>query len=395
MKNDFPLLKNNPNIVYLDSAATSQKPRSVLDAINEFYTTSNANAHRGIYSISIKASLAMDEARKTIAQFFNTTDRHIVFTKNTTESLNLLSRSIPILKDQNIIITEIEHHSNFVPWQELAKRSGAHLKIASYDKETFSLESISELVDQKTRIVSFTAMSNVSGQKFPVKNIIKAIRAKNKDAIIIVDACQWAVHEPIDVNELDADYLACSAHKLYGPLGVGILYARDLEELPPFLYGGDMIESVSKESTTYAKGPTKFEAGTMDVAGIVGAAKAIEYLQDHRHDAMRIEKELTDLALKELKKIKGINIIGHQGEPAGSIISFFHESVPALDIAQFCAADNVCVRVGQHCAEPFLKALGVHATIRISIGLYNSEGDILQAIQSISSAIEKIMRKRT
>ncbi len=393
MREQFPLLTKHPQLIYLDNSATSQKPQCVLDSLQDFYLTYNSNINRGIYALSQEASKKVDEARSTIAQFFNSTSEHIVFTKNTTESLNLLSRSIPITKEQNIVTTEVEHHSNFVPWQETARRSGAQLRIARYNKETHDIQDLSELVDENTKVVTFTAMSNVSGQIFDVHQIIKNIREKNKDTIIIVDACQWAVHEAIDVQNFDADYLACSIHKMYGPLGVGVLYAKSLEKLDPFLFGGDMITSVSLEGSTYQKGPQKFEAGSIDMAGIVAAATAIEFLSDHREKKVSIEKELTQFTVSKLREIPGIAVVGHNGEKAGSIISFYHEVVGAYDIAQFCANENICIRVGQHCAEPFLKALNVHATCRISLGVYNTKQEIQKAITTITNTVQLITKK--
>lgn len=394
MKNKFPLLKNNPDMVYLDSAATSQKPQCVLDAIQEYYLTSNANAHRGIYGLSIKSTLALDDARSQIATYFNTTDEHIVFTKNTTESLNLLAYASTISKDENIVITEIEHHSNLVPWQEKTRKEGAELRFAKYNKENHNIQDISELVDKNTKIVSFTGMSNVSGQIFDVKKITQLIREKNPNTIIIVDACQLAVHELMDVQDMDVDFMVCSAHKMYGPLGVGILYAKDLEKLSPFLYGGNMIENVSLEKTTYTKGPSRFEAGTLDIANIVGTARAIKFIQENKHTRIKIEKELTKKAVEDLRSIEGMQVVGHNGENAGSIISFYHKTIPSLDIAQFCANENICIRVGQHCSQPFLNALCIKSTLRLSLGFYNTEEDINKIIKNIKRTVQLINKMK-
>lgn len=394
MKEEFPILKNNSDMVYLDSAATSQKPQVVLDTIMEMYKQYNANVHRGIYPLSVHASQKVEKARQRIAEFFHTSSEHIIFTKNTTESINLLSRSIKVEADENIVTTEIEHHSNFVPWQELAKRSQAELRIARYDKDKHNIQPIQDLVDEKTKIVSFTGMSNVSGQILDVKNMITAIREKNSNTIIIVDACQWAVHKEIDVEDVDADYVTCSAHKMYGPLGVGILYAKSLENLDPFLFGGDMIESVNLEVSTYQTGPSKFEAGTLDIAGIVATAKACEFMSQKREKIESLERELTNYALEKLRSIEGIQIVGHQGEDAVGIISFYHKEVPAFDIASLCAAKNICLRIGQHCAEPFLKALEVHATLRISFAAYNTKEDIDIAIHCIQDTISRLTKNK-
>lgn len=393
MREQFPLLVKHPQIVYLDNAATSQKPQVVLDALNEFYLNYNANIHRGLYPLALQASKKIEEARKSIAHFFHTSTNNIIFTKSTTESLNLLSRSIEVNSSQNIVITEIEHHSNLVPWQELAKRSNAQLRIARYNKEEHTINNIADLVDEHTALVSFSAMSNVSGQIFDVKEIISSIRTKNNNTIIIVDACQWAVHEEINTDELDVDYLTCSVHKMYGPLGLGILYAKDIDSLNPFLFGGDMIESVSVDSSTYQRGPQKFEAGTIDMAGVYAGAKALEFLSKNREEKIAIEKELTEFTVKKLREIEGMVVIGHNGEKVGSIISFYHTLVPALDIAQFAANENVCIRVGQHCAEPFLKALKVHATCRISLGIYNTKEEVQKAIDTITNTIKLIIKR--
>lgn len=386
MKHHFPLLEKHPDLIYLDTAATSQKPKIVLDAQREFYEMYNANIHRGIYPLSVQASKKIDDARNTIASFLQTRSDHIIFTKNTTESLNLLSRSIPFSETDNIVTTEIEHHSNFVPWQETANRTKAELRIARYDKNTHNIQNIVDLVDTNTKLVSFTGMSNVSGQIFDVKNIASEIKEKNPQTIIIVDACQWSVHEDIDVNELDIDYLTCSVHKMYGPLGIGILYAKNLDNLDPFLFGGDMIESVKLDRSTYQKGPAKFEAGTIDMAGIYASAVALKFLKQHRSD----QEELTTHLVSELRSIPGMKVIGHHGEKVGCIVSFYHEKIPAYDIATFCAAKNICLRVGQHCAEPFLDALEVKATLRISLGVYSTKEDIVKAIETIKETISRL-----
>ncbi|MGV8150331.1 MAG: aminotransferase class V-fold PLP-dependent enzyme [Candidatus Woesearchaeota archaeon] len=397
MRQDFPILKNNKELSYLDNAATTQKPNIVIDALKEFYESNNANAHRGVYKLSENASIMLDDARKKFAEFINAKKESVIFTKNTTEGLNMLANSLEKTfvfdENENIIVTEIEHHSNFVPWQQLCKRTGGEFRVVPYNLKKENIENIEKYVDDNTKIVAFTAMSNVTGLIIDVKLQIKSIRKKNKNAIIIIDATQYVAHNKLNIQEWDADFIVFSAHKVYGTTGVGIIYAKQkfLEEIAPFLYGGNMISSVTIEQSEWAEIPDKFEAGTIDTAGIFASSKAIDYFQKNFREYKKIEEDLKYYALKRLKKIKGIKIFGHNTKDYGPVISFAIEGIHPHDLATICDRHNVCIRSGHHCAQPFMKKLKVPATSRVSISFYNNTQDIDKLIDAIEDA-KKILK---
>lgn len=397
MREDFPLLKKG-NLAYLDNAATTQKPQVVIDALKNFYENHNANAHRGVYSLSENATALLDGARKIFARFISAESQNIIFTKNATESINLIATSIErtfiFEKDVNILVTEIEHHSNFLPWQQLCLRLGVEFRIVPYDVKKKDIEDISRYVDEKTKIVAFTAMSNVTGLIIDVKSNVSAIRKKNKDAIIVVDATQYVAHNKLNINEWGADFVVFSAHKIYGPTGVGVLYAktRFLEQLEPFLYGGSMINSVSIEKSEWAEPPARFEAGTIDVAGIIASAEAVKYFQKNFREYVNMEERLKNYALSRLKMVKGLDILGHdKKEKYGPVISFIIKEIHPHDLATICNRHNVCIRSGHHCAQPFMKKLGVPATSRVSISFYNNTADIDRLVDAIEDA-KKILK---
>lgn len=397
MRKDFPIL-NKDELVYLDNAATTQKPQAVIDALKSFYEKNNANAHRGVYSLSENATALLNDARKIFARFINAESHNIIFTKNATESINLIATSIErtfmFEKNDNVVITEIEHHSNFLPWQQLCARQNIEFRVVPYEFESNVIDVISKYVDENTKIVAFTAMSNVTGLMIDVKKHVSSIRKKNKDAIIIIDATQYVAHNTLNVNEWGADFIVFSAHKIYGTMGVGILYAktRFLERLEPFLYGGSMISSVSIDKSEWADPPERFEAGTIDAAGIIASAEAVKYLQKNFREYMDIEKKLKVYALKRLKGIKGLEIIGHDSkEKYGPVISFIIKNVHPHDLATICDRHNVCIRSGHHCAQPLMKKLGVAATSRASISFYNNTSDIDKLIDAIEDA-KKILK---
>lgn len=386
-KNDFPILKG---IHYLDNAATTQKPQIVIDSIKEFYETANANVHRGLYKLAEKATNEHEQARITIAKFINAKPEEIIFTRNATESFNILARSLePEIKSEHTIIsTEIEHHANFIPWQQLAKRTGAKFKVAKYNSKTHTLESVSNIVDEKTKIVAFTQMSNVSGLLIDVKKEISEIRRKNPDAIIIIDAAQSSPHIKIDVKDLDVDLLCFSAHKIYGPTGVGVIYGKKeiLDKLEPSIFGGHMIDTVTIEKSSWGEIPAKFEAGTANSAGIVAFAKAIEYLEKNNlSELFKKEEELKEYLVAKLKE-ENVKIIGHNSNNYGPVVSFTIEGIHPHDIATIADKYNVCIRAGHHCAQPFMNALGVSATARASISFYNEKEDVNALIESIKYA---------
>lgn len=381
IRNDFPVFEDD-TLVYLDSAATTQKPKYVIDAISEFYSHSYANVHRGIYNLSTKATEAYHNARVKVQNFINAKDwRSIVFTRGTTESINLVAHSWGkhnLQAGDEILITEMEHHSNIVPWQLLADKTAIILKyIPINDDGTLDLSKIDSLITENTKLVSIIHQSNVFGTINSIKEIIA--KAKQVGAITLIDAAQSIPHSKIDVQELDCDLLAFSGHKMLGPTGIGILYGKTeiLESMEPFMGGGDMISSVTMSESTWNDVPYKFEAGTPNIAQTVGFGAAIDYLNGIGLD--NIEKYLQELkgyTLEKLNEVNGITIYGHNDTESGSVISFNLDGVHPHDLAQFLDQDNIAVRAGHHCAQPIMDKLGVSATIRASLYIYNTKKDI-------------------
>ena len=380
-KNDFPILTNS-NIAYLDSGATTQKPREVLNAITQYYETSNANPHRGAYKLSIKATEVYDKAREKVAKFINSeSSKQIVFTRNATESLNLIAYSYGLnnlKKDDKIVISIMEHHSNLVPWQYVSKKTGAKLEYM-YTNENGELteKEIAEKITNGVKIVLGTIN--------PVKKIIK--KAHEVGAIVVLDASQSVPHMKVDVRDLDADFLVFSGHKMLSPLGIGVLYGKKelLENMDPFLYGGDMIEYVYEQETSFAEVPTKFEAGTQNVEGAVGLAAAIDYLEKVGMDNVeKIEKELMKYALLELSKLNFVTVYGPKEiEKHASVISFNVNGIHPHDVASILDSKNVCVRSGNHCAQPLLRYMGIDSTCRASFYIYNTKEDIDRLIEAL------------
>lgn len=388
-KNDFPILTNS-NIAYLDSGATTQKPREVLNAITQYYETSNANPHRGAYKLSIKATEVYDKAREKVAKFINSeSSKQIVFTRNATESLNLIAYSYGLnnlKKEDKIVISIMEHHSNLVPWQYVSKKAGAKLEYM-YTNENGELteKEIAEKITNGVKIVGITHVSNVLGTINPVKEIIK--KAHEVGAIVVLDASQSVPHMKVDVRDLDADFLVFSGHKMLSPLGIGVLYGKKelLENMDPFLYGGDMIEYVYEQETSFAEIPTKFEAGTQNVEGAVGLAAAIDYLEKVGMDNVeKIEKELMKYALLELSKLNFVTVYGPKEiEKHASVISFNVNGIHPHDVASILDSKNVCVRSGNHCAQPLLRYMGIDSTCRASFYIYNTKEDIDRLIEAL------------
>lgn len=388
-KNDFPILTNS-NIAYLDSGATTQKPREVLNAITQYYETSNANPHRGAYKLSIKATEVYDKAREKVAKFINSeSSKQIVFTRNATESLNLIAYSYGLnnlKKDDKIVMSIMEHHSNLVPWQYVSKKTGAKLEYM-YTNENGELteKEIAEKIKNGVKIVGITHVSNVLGTINPVKEIIK--KAHEVGAIVVLDASQSVPHMKVDVRDIDADFVVFSGHKMLSPLGIGVLYGKKelLENMDPFLYGGDMIEYVYEQETTFAEIPTKFEAGTQNVEGAVGLAAAIDYLEKVGMDNVeKIEKELMKYALLELSKLNFVTVYGPKEiEKHASVISFNVNGIHPHDVASILDSKNVCVRSGNHCAQPLLRYMGIDSTCRASFYIYNTKEDIDRLIEAL------------
>ena len=388
-KKDFPILEKN-NIAYLDSAATTQKPIQVINAIDRFYKNSNANPHRGAYKLSIDATNVYDEARKKVAKFINAkSEKQIIFTRNASESLNLIAYCYgleKITKEDKIVISIMEHHSNLVPWQYVSKKTGAKLEYM-YINECGELtdEEIDKKIVSGTKIVGITHVSNVLGTINPIEKIIK--KAHSVGAIVVVDASQSVPHMKIDVQKLDADFLVFSGHKMLAPLGIGVLYGKEelLNNIKPFLYGGDMIEYVYEQDATFAELPAKYEAGTQNVEGAVGLSSAIDYLEKiGMNNVEKIEKELTKYALDELQKLAFVTIYGTNNlERHGGVISFNVNGVHPHDVASVLDNENVCIRSGNHCAQPLLRYMGVDSTCRASFYIYNTKEDIDKLIGAL------------
>ena len=394
LKKDFPILEKN-NIAYLDSGATTQKPKQVIEAIKKFYETSNANPHRGAYGLSIEATEIYESTRTKIAKFINAKHREeIIFSKNATESLNLIAYSYGmdnLKKDDEVVISIMEHHSNLVPWQKVTKVTNSKLKYM-YINENYEIseEEIENKITDRTKIVGITHISNVLGTINNVKKIIEY--AHKKGAIVIVDASQSIPHMKIDVQDLDADFLVFSGHKMLAPLGVGVLYGKKelLEKMTPFIMGGDMIEYVYEQDTTFAELPNKFEAGTQNVEGVVGLGAAIDYIESIGYDKIQeIEKEVVLYAKQELSKLDYLTLYMTSNKAKhSSVISFNINGVHPHDVASILDSVGVCVRSGNHCAQPLMRFLGIDSTCRASFYLYNTKEDVDSLVNGLNKAYE-------
>lgn len=398
IRKDFPILNTEVDgkpLVYFDNAATSQKPLSVINAISDYYSNYNSNIHRGVYSISIKASEAYENAKLKVKEFINAKDhREIVFTKGTTESVNLIAFSYGlnnVKPGDEIIISEMEHHSNIVPWQVLCEKKNALLKVIPVnDDGELIIEEYKKLLSDKTKIVSLCHISNSLGTINPVKEIIKLAKEKNRDIAVVIDGAQAVHHTKVDVQELGADFYVFSSHKMYGPMGIGVLYGRAelLEAMEPYQTGGDMISSVSFEGTKYNEIPMKFEAGTPNVEGAVGLSAAIDYITVTGLEGIqRQEQELLDYATQQLRMINGIRIIGTAKLKTG-VISFTAEGLNAFDIGVMLDTNGIAVRTGQHCTEPLMNRFGIAGTVRISFAFYNTKSEIDVFVNALRKAIE-------
>ena len=394
IKKDFPLLENR-NIAYLDSGATTQKPIQVINAIEEFYKKNNANPHRGAYTLSIEATEAYESTRQKIAKFINAKHpEEIIFSKNATESLNLIAYSYGmdnLKKDDEVVISIMEHHSNLVAWQKVTKATESKLNYM-YINEEFELsdEEIETKITDRTKIVGIAHVSNVLGTINNVKKIIKY--AHKKGAIVIVDASQSIPHIKIDVQDLDADFLVFSGHKMLAPLGIGVLYGKReiLNKMTPFLMGGDMIEYVYEQETTYAPLPNKFEAGTQNVEGVVGLGAAIDYIQNIGYDKMQeLENDVLVYARQELSKLDFLTLYMTPNEKNhSSVISFNIKGVHPHDVASILDSEGVCVRSGNHCAQPLMRFLGIDSTCRASFYFYNTKEDVDRLVHALNKAYD-------
>ncbi len=382
MRKDFPILKN---IIYFDNAATSQKPRVVINAIKQFYEKENSNVHRSVHKLAEVATLKYESTRRKTSEFLGCKANEIIFTSGTTHSLNLLANSkrLELESNDEILITEMEHHSNIVPWQEISKETGAKLKFAGVDNNgVLDMKTFEELLNVHTKVVSITSMSNLTGIKNPVRKISELVRSKAPDAEIILDCAQSIVHEKPNIKLVD--YLVFSSHKMFGPMGLGILYGRRklLEKLNPLMFGGEMINKVTKKKTIFADPPQKFEAGTQNVASVIVFSKALEYLEKNYEFIKKQDSELLEYATFELKKIKGVEIFGDINNK-GPIISFTLEGIHAHDLAQLLSEKNIAVRPGHMCAQPLVDKTNKDALTRISFLAYNTKKEIEIFINSL------------
>ncbi len=396
---DFPILRQKVHgkpLVYFDNGATTQKPKAVLQAIEDFYTTSNSNIHRGVHFLSQKATRAYENARNDIQHFINAKNRNeIVFTRSTTEGINLVAFSFGekyISKGDEIIVTQMEHHSNIIPWQLLAQRKAAKLKVVPVDESgQLQLDVFEKLITEKTKIVALTHVSNTLGTINPVKEIIE--KAHRGNIPVLLDGAQGIQHIPVDVQDLDCDFYAFSGHKLYAATGIGVLYGKEkwLNDLPPYQSGGEMVDTVSFDNTTFQQTPLKFEAGTPNYVGAVSISAALRYLQSLGiENIMEYERALLSYATKKIKNFKNIRIYGNAPKKC-STISFGVKGVHHLDVGMVLDKIGIAVRTGTHCCQPLMKRYGITGTVRISLVYYNT----FQEIDKLEEGLQRIEKMFT
>jgi cysteine desulfurase/selenocysteine lyase len=402
VRKDFPIfertIRDGKRLVYLDSGATSQKPWAVINAESDFYSKHNAAVHRGAHQLAEEATDAYEGARAIVAEFLGAQDNEIIFTKSATESINAVAYAMgnaepgnrfALTASDSIVVTEMEHHANLIPWQQLAKRTGAQLKWFKVNQDSrLDLSNIDQVITANTKVVALTHQSNVLGTINPLDAIVK--RAHEVGAVVVLDACQSVPHMRVNVAELDVDFLAFSGHKSVGPTGVGILWGKSelLSELPPFLTGGSMVTAVTMESATWAEAPQKFEAGVPNMAQAVGLGAALNYLSNIGMDAIaEHERSLTGYALEKLLQIPGLRIVGPQDNvDRGAALSFTIKDIHPHDVGQYVDSQGIAVRTGHHCAWPLTKIMNVPATTRASFYLYNDEQDVDALVQALLGA---------
>ena len=396
IKADFPIFKS-ADFFYLDNAATTQKPCCVMDMMKQYYETENANPLRGLYELSLKATEAYEKARVSVQKFLNAKSaEEIIFVRNATEGLNLVAQSYgrAFLKEgDEVLITVMEHHSNLIPWQQIAKEKGAKLTFLEPNEEgLISLESFKKALNDKVKIVAMAEVSNVLGNRQDIETFVKLTHEKH--AIFVCDGAQSVPHRKVDVQAMGVDFLAFSGHKVYGPMGIGAVYGKKelLEKMPPFLFGGEMIEYVTREEATWAELPHKFEAGTVNVGGAVGLEAAIQYIEKLGFSFIEErEKELSEYLMAGMKEIPHVHILGSEkGKDHHGIMTFTIDGVHPHDIAEIMDSHKVCIRAGHHCAQPLMKFMGTPSTSRVSLGLYNTKEDVdafLAALKTIRGAM--------
>ncbi len=399
VRNDFPLLRqkiNGTRIVYLDSTATALKPRQVIDAVDGYYTSYTSNVFRGIYKISEKATSAYEDARSKVAEFIGGSPEEIVFTRNATESINLVYYSWAlehIHAGDEIVTTILEHHSNFVPWQQLSLNNNATLRIWNAGSDgLMDMSGLEKLVNKKTKLVALTSMSNVYGTVIDIKKVVGIVKRINPACVVLVDAAQSVPHMKVNVHVWGADFVAFSGHKMMGPTGIGVLWGKKeiLDAMPPYQYGGDMISEVHVQNSHWKESPHKFEAGTPHIAGVIGLGAAVDYLNSIGMEKVREhEIDITAYALSQVSRIKKIHILGPKSaQDKGGVVAFTMEGVHPHDIAQILDEDNICIRVGFHCAQPLHEYAGCGPTARASFYVYTTKEDI----DMLVSALEKVQK---
>ncbi len=400
---DFPILSkkvNGKQIAYLDSAATSQKPKQVIDAISAYYRNNNANVHRGIHTLSVEATEAYEGARKKIADFVGVKDpTEIVFVRNATEAINLVAYSwgrLNISKGDEIVVTVAEHHSNFVPWQQLALENGAVLKIVPIlDDGILDEEAFEEAITSKTKIVSFFHVSNVLGTINDVKRQVKIVRGKRPETRILIDGAQAVPHMAVDISKIGCDFYVFTGHKMLGPTGIGVLWGRRelLERMPPFMFGGEMISKVEFNKSSWNELPWKFEAGTPDIAGAVGLGVAADYLNKIGMENVREhEIELVDYAIKKLSKIENVEIFGSlDSKKRGGVVAFNVDGIHAHDVASILDEEGIAIRSGHHCAQPLMDYLRIKSAARASFYIYNTRADVDRLVGGIEK-VKKVFK---
>ena len=397
IREEFPILDqkiNGEDLIYLDNAASTQKPKAVINAIKDYYENDHSNVHRGVHTLSVRATEAYENARVKVTEFLNSPNNHqIIFTKGTTDSINLIATSVTSLINENdeILITAMEHHSNIVPWQELCKRTGAVLKIIPINENgEILIDDYKDMVSAKTKLISVVHLSNTLGTINPIEDIIKI--AKSHDVITVIDGAQAAGHLPIDVQKLDCDFYLFSGHKIFGPTGIGVLYGKEeiLNRIDPYQYGGEMILKVTFEETTYNSLPHKFEAGTPNIAGAVGIGASIDFINSLDRDLCHeYEMSLHDYALNQLEQIDGIRIIGKSSHKS-AIISFVIDGMHPHDIGTIINQKGIAVRTGHHCTMPLMDFYEIPGTVRASFSIYNNHSEIDKLIDAIKLAIKML-----
>ena len=394
IRQDFPILEqkvHGKNLVYMDNAATTQKPKCVIDAITKYYSELNSNVHRGVHSLSDKATTAYEKSRAYIAKFINASNAHeIIFVRGTTEAINLVASSYGnehVKEGDEVIVSHLEHHSNIVPWQMLCERKNAKLKVIPVnDRGELIIEEYKKLLSSKTRIVTVNHTSNSLGTMNPVKEIIRL--AHDAGAVVLIDGAQAVQHNKVDVRDFEADFFAFSGHKVYGPTGIGVLYGKEsiLEKMQPYQGGGDMIKNVSFEKTTYNDLPYRFEAGTPDIAGAIVLSEALKYVEHTGlHNIAKHEKELLTYATEKLNEIEDFRIIG-TAEKKTSVISFLIGGIHPYDIGTILDKQGIAVRTGLHCTEPLMNRFGIPGTVRASFGMYNTKEEIDLLVEGVKKA---------